>query len=358
MGCQDAPDYGKAASEAAEADIRTLPARKKLDRLAKLGEKGFVEFKDRKGRSVVEMVDFTGIGDIDLSRANLDFFIESAGTVSEAMLAQAEQYGVKFVEQRRKELQAADPEGFEMRQEMGKRIMEGGEKHFAAAAKGAMQGVRGSQSARGNLFGNAPSIQEAMAVGDVGYRMYQQDLANMGAFGAGVAPTAQFGALSGAQQGASPFAGQNIMQTGVGAQTNQQFGQATGNIYQQQAAMAQQGSPWMQLGGMAAGLGLTALTGGAAGMAGGIGFGSGVSNIFGVTTPPSPPACWVAREVFGVTNPMWMLFYDWKENDGPKWLKLLYNKFGESAARFIRNKPVLKRLIKRAMTKVIIKKHG
>jgi len=161
--------------------------------------------------------------------------------------------------------------------------MEGGEKHFMAAAKGAMHGTRGSQSARGNLFGNAPSMQEAMAVGDVGYRMYQQDLANMGSYGAGVAPTAQFGALSGAQQGANPFQGQNIMQTGVGAMTNQQFGQATGGIYQQQAQMAQQGSPWSQIGGMAAGLGLTALTGGMAGMAGGVGFGKGVSNMFGVT---------------------------------------------------------------------------
>ena len=283
MGCQDAPDYGKAASEAAEADIRTLPARKKLDRLAKLGEKGFVEFKDRTGRTVVEMVDFTGIGDIDLSRANLDFFLESAGTVSEAMLAQAEEFGVPFVEQRRKELEAADPEGFAMRQEMGKRIMEGGEKHFMAAAKGAMQGVLGSQAKRGNLFGNAPSIQEAMAVGDVGYRIYQQDIANMGAYGAGVTPTAQFGALSGAQQGASPFQGQNIMQTGIGAMSNQQFGQATGNIYQNQMQMAQQGSPWMQLAGMAGGLGLTALTGGVAGAAGGVGFGRGMSNMFGVT---------------------------------------------------------------------------
>ena len=170
-----------------------------------------------------------------------------------------------------------------MRQEMGKRIMEGGEKQFMAAAKGAMQGVLGSQSKRGNLFGNAPSIQEAMAVGDVGYRIYQQDVANMGAYGAGVAPTAQFGALSGAQQGASPFQGQNIMQTGIGAMSNQQFGQATGGIYDAQVKLAQQGSPWSQIGGMAAGLGLTALTGGAAGMAGGIGFGKGVSNMFGVT---------------------------------------------------------------------------
>jgi hypothetical protein len=285
MACSsDPPDYGAAAREANESDIQTLPARKKLDRLARLGEKGLVEYKDKDGKSQVENVDFSGIGDIDLSRANLDYYIESAGRISESMLEQSEEYGVRFVEQRRKELEAADPEGFAMRQEMGRKIMEGGEKHFMAAAKGAMAGTRGSQSARGNLFGNAPSMQEAMAVGDVGYRMYQQDLANMGSYGAGVAPTAQFGALSGAQQGANPFQGQNIMQTGVGAMSNSQHGAATGSIYDSQVKMAQQGSPWSQIGGMAAGLGLTALTGGAAGMAGGIGFGKGVSNMFGVTS--------------------------------------------------------------------------
>jgi hypothetical protein len=284
MACSsDPPDYAAAAREASASEIETLEARKKLDRLARLGEKGSINYKDAKGKWTTQGVDFTDIGDIDLSRANLDYYIESAGKISESMLEQSEEYGVRFVEQRRKELEAADPEGFEMRQEMGRRIMEGGEKHFMAAAKGAMHGTRGSQSARGNLFGNAPSMQEAMAVGDVGYRMYQQDLANMGSYGAGVAPTAQFGALSWAQQGASPFQGQNIMQTGVGAMSNAQHGQATGSIYDSQVKMAQQGSPWSQIGGMAAGLGLTALTGGAAGVAGGIGFGKGVSNMFGVT---------------------------------------------------------------------------
>jgi len=178
--CPDEPDYGAAARESAAADIETLEARKKMERLSRLGEKGIVEYKDADGRSQVTSVDFTGIGDIDLSRANLDYYIESAGKISESMLEQSEEYGVRFVEQRRKELEAADPEGFAMRQEMGRKIMEGGEKHFMAAAKGAMAGARGSQSARGNLFGNAPSLQEAMAVGDVGYRMYQQALANMG----------------------------------------------------------------------------------------------------------------------------------------------------------------------------------
>jgi len=286
MGCcSDEPDYGAAARETAAADIETLEARKKMDRLARLGEKGLVEYKDASGRSRVTEADFTGIGDIDLSRADLDYYIEAADRIAEAGLESAEKFGVAVVEQRRRELEAADPEGFKMRQDMAKKIMEGPEKYFTQAAEAAIQGTRGAQAARGNLFGNAPSVQEAMAVGDVGYRMYQQQLANMGAFGAGVAPTAQFGQLSGAQQGAAPFQGTGIQQSNVGVMSNNQFAQTAGNIYGNQMQLAQQGSPFSQVAGMAAGLGLTALTGGAAGMAGGIGFGKGVGNIFGVTQP-------------------------------------------------------------------------
>lgn len=273
MGCRDEPDYAGAARESVTAEYETLGPRKKLDRMARLGEKGTVDGKE---------YDFTGIGDIDISRANLDFWIESADKFAQGALENAEKYGVDVVKQRRKEMQAADPEGFKMRQEMGRQIMEGPEKYFVQAAEGAVRGTRGSQSARGNLFGNAPSIQEAMAVGDVGFRMYQQDIANKGAYGAGVSPIAQFSQLSGAQQGASGFQGQNIMNTGVGAMSNNQFAQTTGNIYNQQMQMAREGGPMSQIAGMGAGLGLTALTGGVAGMAGGQTFGKGVSGIFGL----------------------------------------------------------------------------
>lgn len=294
MGCcssdpPDPPDYAGAARETAIADIETLEARKKLDRLARLGEKGRIKYRTSSGTNRYSTVDFTGIGDIDLSRADLDYYIESADRIAEAGLESAEKYGVAVVEQRRRELEAADPEGFKMRQDMAKKIMEGPEKYFTQAAEAAIQGTRGAQAARGNLFGNAPSVQEAMAVGDVGYRMYQQQLANMGAFGAGVTPTAQFGQLSGAQQGAAAFQGTGIQQSNVGVMSNNQFAQAAGNVYSNQMSyyqqQASQGSPFSQVAGMAAGLGLTALTGGAAGMAGGIGFGKGVGNIFGVTVP-------------------------------------------------------------------------
>ena len=274
MGCRNEPDYGSAARDQINAEMATVGPRKQLDRLARLGEKGTVEGKE---------YDFRGIGDIDLSRANLDFWMEAADKFAAGSLETAEKYGVDVVKQRRREMAAADPEGFRMRQELGRQISEGGpEKYFTQAAEGAVRGARGSQAARGNLFGNAPSIQEAMAVGDVGFRMYQQDIANKAAFGAGVSPVAQFSQLSGAQQGASAFQGQNIMNSGVGVMNNNQFAQGTGNIYNQQMRMAQEGGPLSQIAGMGAGLGLTALTGGIAGMAGGQSFGKGVSGIFGL----------------------------------------------------------------------------
>ncbi len=59
--------------------------------------------------------------------------------------------------------------------------------------------------------------------------------------------------------------------------------------------------------------------------------------------------CWVAREVFGVANPKWIEFFYWKEVQGPKWFKNLYNRYGEWFARFISDKPKLKNIVKRWM---------
>ena len=65
----------------------------------------------------------------------------------------------------------------------------------------------------------------------------------------------------------------------------------------------------------------------------------------GILSRPKKP-CWVAREVFGESNPEWVVFYMWKEGVGPKWFRTLYNRFGEHAARFIANKPRLKERIR------------
>ena len=57
-------------------------------------------------------------------------------------------------------------------------------------------------------------------------------------------------------------------------------------------------------------------------------------------------ACWVAREVYGVHNPAWLLFREWMLNESPGWFRATYIKFGERFAKFISNKPRLKARIR------------
>jgi hypothetical protein len=59
--------------------------------------------------------------------------------------------------------------------------------------------------------------------------------------------------------------------------------------------------------------------------------------------------CWVAREVYGVSNPKWLQFRAWLETSAPKWFHDLYVKHGEKFALFISNKPALKYLIRKWM---------
>jgi hypothetical protein len=60
--------------------------------------------------------------------------------------------------------------------------------------------------------------------------------------------------------------------------------------------------------------------------------------------------CWVAREVYGENNPMWLLFRDWLDTESPSWFKATYLKYGERFAKFIKNKPRLKKIIRTWMT--------
>jgi hypothetical protein len=63
--------------------------------------------------------------------------------------------------------------------------------------------------------------------------------------------------------------------------------------------------------------------------------------------------CWVAREVYGVSNPSWQMFREWLLNDSPVWFRSLYLARGESFARWISNKPVLKAIIRHWMDRRI-----
>ena len=70
------------------------------------------------------------------------------------------------------------------------------------------------------------------------------------------------------------------------------------------------------------------------GVAGGVGAGIG---------------CWVAREVYGETNPSWMLFREWLIDDSPSWFRNLYIKYGERFANWISDKPRIKSIIRKWM---------
>jgi hypothetical protein len=59
--------------------------------------------------------------------------------------------------------------------------------------------------------------------------------------------------------------------------------------------------------------------------------------------------CWVAREVYGPTNPKWKQFRTWVTDDSPSWFLKLYIKYGERFAKFISDKPRLKAIIRKWM---------
>lgn len=101
------------------------------------------------------------------------------------------------------------------------------------------------------------------------------------------------------------------------------------NIYGSQAAFAgaQEQARGAMIGGLASGLGAI-----------GGGFAS---------------KCWVAREVFGKDNPKWLYFRAWLDTKAPKWFYNLYLNHGERFAAFIKNKPMLKSVIRMWMNKRI-----
>ena len=56
--------------------------------------------------------------------------------------------------------------------------------------------------------------------------------------------------------------------------------------------------------------------------------------------------CWVAREVYGNDAQEVYRFRWWLEREAPKWFNRLYKKRGEKFAYFIKDKPILKKLLK------------
>lgn len=64
-------------------------------------------------------------------------------------------------------------------------------------------------------------------------------------------------------------------------------------------------------------------------------------------------ACWVAREVYGKDNPKWLVFREWLFTCAPDWFYDLYIKHGESFAKFISDKPLLKWMVRKTMDALV-----
>ena len=57
-------------------------------------------------------------------------------------------------------------------------------------------------------------------------------------------------------------------------------------------------------------------------------------------------ACWIARECFGEQDERWLLFRQWLMTKAPEWFYNWYIKNGEDVAAWLRDKPVLKGVIR------------
>lgn len=56
--------------------------------------------------------------------------------------------------------------------------------------------------------------------------------------------------------------------------------------------------------------------------------------------------CWIAREVYGIEDGKWLEFRSWLLNSASDLIRNSYIKYGQTIAKFIKNKPILKRIIK------------
>jgi len=261
----------------------------------------------------------------------------------------------------------------------------------AEERRGYEQAIRGAQTARGNIFGLGPAVQEAAQIGAAGE---QRKLARFGA-------AQQFlgsGETSGAARARDLLLREGIQQNRLGAAAG--FiagGPSIGNLAQartaqQQAAMqgyiqanqalpggfnqqASTASPFFQAVDQGIPVALTsefnklyntqsnylANTYGAqvdaqsrisvanslpnylsagADIFKGVGSLGGTAGIF---------ACWVAREVYGADNPKWLEFREWMFTKASDNLRNFYLEYGERIAKSIRNKPKIKAIIRKWM---------
>jgi hypothetical protein len=260
----------------------------------------------------------------------------------------------------------------------------------AEERRGYEQSIRAAQTARGNVFGLGPAVQEASQIGaagearklarygaaqsflgsglssgdalkaDIAFRdaLRQNRLGAASNFVAGGPSIANLaGARTAQQQGAmqsyiqanqalpggfnqQPSTAANFYQA-VDQQIPVQLTNAFNQLYRSQADYgastygAQIGAISRQPNGFQ---NFATLAGGVKDLAGAAG-GLASAGIL----------CWVAREVYGIDNPKWLQFREWMLTKASDNLRNYYIEYGERIAESIRNRPKIKALIRKWM---------
>jgi len=118
----DPGTYAAASQEAIYADIETLATRRKLESAARLGES--VTYTDPKtGES--RTADFTGFGDVQLTRNEMEGLLDIVPTLSQAKLDNLIEFGPQFISEQREQLRQTAPEEFDLREEFATRLRSG-----------------------------------------------------------------------------------------------------------------------------------------------------------------------------------------------------------------------------------------
>ena len=117
-GTYKAPDMAAANREAVYAQAETFPIIRELEAASRLGQAGSYVMLDKEGnpridpktgKTIIREYDFSGQGDVDLTRQIAQATNELADPQAAAQLAVAQKYGRQFAAQRRSELQEVDP---------------------------------------------------------------------------------------------------------------------------------------------------------------------------------------------------------------------------------------------------------
>lgn len=235
-GSPSIPDPNQAAVAGLQADIQNFPQEWMVNAAAQQGVPITING---------QTYNFTGTGNADQAAA-------ATRAQDQAQLQIQKQYGPAYIQQALANLQESNPTGVAARNQLASSIIADSNNPVISPAavqtqqqvadmvnnagqldpqalQQVQQGVRGQQTASGITLGNAPANQEADAVvnasdtlraqqqaaaenylasgvspEDVQYRQIQQSLGNLGAFVNNQTPEAEFGQLSGAQNGAAP----------------------------------------------------------------------------------------------------------------------------------------------------------